>query len=573
MPNKIILKKYNGKEIDIADPLTRYYLGMKDKNFQALWMKDYLVQGGHDKQNITFEFYSENESTYLVYFSDNIEFNNAFIIETKSKYIDYVGIFIPGKTYFWKVIDSITLDESEIDSFKILNTYVRWISAGRVFNMRDLGGWDTTDNKKVRYGYIYRGGQLKLDNKWEKSYMDEYAYQVFDYLNIKTEIELRGGFDHKLSQIHDDTLNIYVNGIGYEQILSMDNEQKEQYRKLFASLANKDNYPLYFHCSWGADRTGVLAFLISGILGVSYESICEDYELTSLSGSGRRSRISFPWKDMLPELINKYGNKKLYDILYDYLTDYIGVKQEEIALIRELLLEDNDNNANTHTVTYRINGNTYLETNVFDGACISYIEPITSLDKSLNCWTLNGVKFDFNTKVKEDIVLDALFDDITFEDYDTISLSDLGLGKSYNLIEAKDYSYNNISKTGSRMFSFDYKIEANDGKFDDGVHIEIGTLWSYKAHIWLQNQDYQHVYIDNYNLSISYSYKLEYAKTYRIDVGVLIPKNGVNKGKKLLVLKINGIIISIVETFADLDVYSIGLAGTKGILYNVKDSK
>ena len=41
--------------------------------------------------------------------------------------------------------------------------------------------------------------------------------------------------------------------------------------------------PVYFHCVYGADRTGTLAFIIEALLGVGENEIAIDYELTSFS--------------------------------------------------------------------------------------------------------------------------------------------------------------------------------------------------------------------------------------------------------------------------------------------------
>ena len=49
-------------------------------------------------------------------------------------------------------------------------------------------------------------------------------------------------------------------------------------------------YPAVFHCAAGADRTGTLAFLISGLLGVSRDDLTKDFELTSFSDFGLRCR-------------------------------------------------------------------------------------------------------------------------------------------------------------------------------------------------------------------------------------------------------------------------------------------
>lgn len=50
------------------------------------------------------------------------------------------------------------------------------------------------------------------------------------------------------------------------------------------------NYPIYFHCNTGANRTGSLAYFINGLLGVSYEDLVKDFKLTSFSVYGNRFR-------------------------------------------------------------------------------------------------------------------------------------------------------------------------------------------------------------------------------------------------------------------------------------------
>ena len=47
---------------------------------------------------------------------------------------------------------------------------------------------------------------------------------------------------------------------------------------------------VYIHCRVGADRTGTLAYLLEGLLGVPDEARYEEYELTYLSGQYDRTR-------------------------------------------------------------------------------------------------------------------------------------------------------------------------------------------------------------------------------------------------------------------------------------------
>ena len=47
---------------------------------------------------------------------------------------------------------------------------------------------------------------------------------------------------------------------------------------------------IYFHCRIGADRTGTLAYILEGLLGVVDEERLQDYELTFFSGLINRHR-------------------------------------------------------------------------------------------------------------------------------------------------------------------------------------------------------------------------------------------------------------------------------------------
>jgi protein-tyrosine phosphatase len=49
----------------------------------------------------------------------------------------------------------------------------------------------------------------------------------------------------------------------------------------FRLMADPESYPLVFHCQAGKDRTGVLAALVLGCIGVETRTIVEDYVLTA----------------------------------------------------------------------------------------------------------------------------------------------------------------------------------------------------------------------------------------------------------------------------------------------------
>jgi hypothetical protein len=63
-------------------------------------------------------------------------------------------------------------------------------------------------------------------------------------------------------------------------------------RKIFTFLADAENYPVYINCAVGSDRTGTLAFLISGVIGRDERYFYDDYELPSFNVNLPRYRYS-----------------------------------------------------------------------------------------------------------------------------------------------------------------------------------------------------------------------------------------------------------------------------------------
>jgi protein-tyrosine phosphatase len=54
----------------------------------------------------------------------------------------------------------------------------------------------------------------------------------------------------------------------------------ESISEAFRALGDGAAYPIYFHCTWGRDRTGVLAALILLALGATHAEIMQEYLLS-----------------------------------------------------------------------------------------------------------------------------------------------------------------------------------------------------------------------------------------------------------------------------------------------------
>lgn len=130
--------------------------------------------------------------------------------------------------------------------------------------MRDLGGWNC-DNGTVKYGLLYRSGNINSQDE------DLFIKQ----LGINTECDLTTdeipAFPNKMRYICHTSYAMYS--------LADTGAWRTNLSGIFEAVKYGD--PVVFHCSMGADRTGTLACILLGLLGVSQSDIDKDYELTS----------------------------------------------------------------------------------------------------------------------------------------------------------------------------------------------------------------------------------------------------------------------------------------------------
>ncbi len=357
--------------VDLCEPAVREYLDAKKEADQISVL---VAQSGTNlaHQVLSFQWESSGSNEFKVYFADNQEYQNATVYETYVPYVNPHSIFVPGRTYYWKVENSQTGAVVHQDSFTLMDAPVRFINTNQVTNVRDVGGWKTEDGKQVKYEMIYRGGMTNPNG--ENRFPESDAILFRDYLGIKTEIDLRtpgkDDRDQTVSILGEDAayyktpMDGYCNIIpGFRQttpiVRSYSRESVKSIREIFHILADPNNYPVYIHCNAGADRTGTIVYLINGLLGVSYQDLTRDYELTSFSQSGRRWRSDIvnestfdpsgvmqddqenyvAWGKMHQMMEEKYGSGSLQKTIEKYLTEVCGVPQEDIDSLRKIMLQ------------------------------------------------------------------------------------------------------------------------------------------------------------------------------------------------------------------------------------------
>ena len=274
--------------------------------------------------------------SYTVVISKSADLKSPIIAKTKKTSLN-VWRLERNRTYYWQVKGSAAgkTIESAIYHFNTKDC-ARVLMVGGVKNIRDLGGYQTEDGRRVRQGRVYRSAQLNKTTKKGKKILRK-------SLKIKTDFDLRkkgeGGAGKK-----SPVLKNYINirGMNYSKLWKNKKSRRAVVREMRV-FANPDNYPIIFHCTYGRDRTGTLALVLNGLLGVSKEDLIKDYELTFFSGcSGNKTdakkRIK-KFRKMYKYLKGyKDKNKPLSYNIEEYLLDN-GMRQVEIDSIKKIMLE------------------------------------------------------------------------------------------------------------------------------------------------------------------------------------------------------------------------------------------
>jgi protein-tyrosine phosphatase len=168
----------------------------------------------------------------------------------------------------------------------------RHVAHDLVFNLRDLGGYHTADGRSTRWGRLFRG-----DGLHRLAAADVTALGLVTVLDLRTEREIseRGrveadGVDwHHLPVLQETwdptwaTPDVTPARFLADRYLVMLAEGEEALGRALRVLADVDRLPAAFHCAAGKDRTGLLAALVLGSLGVDRASIVGDYALTAAS--------------------------------------------------------------------------------------------------------------------------------------------------------------------------------------------------------------------------------------------------------------------------------------------------
>ena len=186
-----------------------------------------------------------------------------------------------GDEYEWQV--KIGFMTSKPYTFKTAHQAPRLIRIDGISNVRDIGGYVTTDEKSIKQELLYRSSELDC----HFNITDEGKRQLTNELGIRTEIDLRGINGEPARAVLDGVKHANFPLAAYGDIF--EESQKDLYRRIFTLLSERNTYPALIHCWSGADRTGTLCYVLGALLGIDEGELELDYELSSFSVCGSRS--------------------------------------------------------------------------------------------------------------------------------------------------------------------------------------------------------------------------------------------------------------------------------------------
>ena len=284
----------------------------------------------------------KDAKSFTVRFSPSATFKNCQKVEVcgNETKLDVFNL-LKATTYHVEVTALYTdgTTERATHSFATTEKGPRPLQIDGVFNTRDVGGYLLSNGKRTKQNLLFRGGLLAPCKHYEEECLTKNgkAY-MSDVLGVKTEIDFRPREEAEAgeeSAIPNAKL-VYTFIHGYDAIVN----HAEGYRQLFTILADKNNYPIYMHCTGGADRTGTVCFIINALLGVDEKALIQDYEFTTFSFFAIRSTSSEwtkPLWEKFMEIINSFDGKTLNEKVENIVLS-LGITKEQINSLRKIMI-------------------------------------------------------------------------------------------------------------------------------------------------------------------------------------------------------------------------------------------
>ena len=226
-------------------------------------------------------------SNYSFISGQKADLSDGYTITTSSKSVAYYNPYL-GRNYY-KLVANFSdgqKEETAIRFFDVDTTYPRNLTIGGMTNCRDMGGRLLEDGGRMKQGLVYRTSGYKYD--YSTTITEDGKKEMLQHLKVKTEVNVADGTNYNLNLSGTTVKDFKMDYSGGSHHFS---RNAESVKNFFNLLGDSNNYPVYFHCRIGTDRTGLCAILLSGLLGVSLNEIYQDYLFSNFGKIGEKRYI------------------------------------------------------------------------------------------------------------------------------------------------------------------------------------------------------------------------------------------------------------------------------------------
>ncbi|MFI0350535.1 tyrosine-protein phosphatase [Actinomadura sp. 9N407] len=261
----------------------------------------------------------------------------------------------------------------------------RHIATQGADNLRDLGGYETTNGHRVRWGLVYRSDDL--------AGLTDAGVRTLSSLGLATAVDFRGqeeidsagpnrlaagtaavhlplldesgnalsaaiqralasGDPSVIEEMLGDGKAVQIPLDGFRR-LATDSVAQQGFKDVLQRLGDGAQTPLLYNCTAGKDRTGAMSAVILRLLGVPEKTVVEDFLLSNqylaashertyahLAGKGIDIELIRPLMEQRAEYLEAFfdGVRAEYGSFDRYVRDGLGLDRSTIAGVRRALL-------------------------------------------------------------------------------------------------------------------------------------------------------------------------------------------------------------------------------------------
>ncbi|WP_297435629.1 tyrosine-protein phosphatase [uncultured Clostridium sp.] len=276
--------------------------------------------------------------SYTIYYSNKAEINDKTkkLITSNKSEIEILDPVIGKRTYF-----IVKMDGYEDEIFA-----ERKLPLKGSCNFRDLGGFRTADDKRVKWNKFYRSDALNILTNEDIKYLEDLGLKGILDFRAKGEAEyekdleikgamyfnapamrtledddesMKGNFNmeflfknlDKIPQMKDPTRFMIT---GYESMVF----ENKAFKKMIDMMKEDKDIPFVQHCKSGKDRTGIGSALILLLLGVDMDVVKNDY----LASNFYRKLYNDKVKDRFKQFMVTEESEEIFSFMMEVKEEY-----------------------------------------------------------------------------------------------------------------------------------------------------------------------------------------------------------------------------------------------------------